>query len=255
MNNDYFYKMKKYFCLVSITVLFSCEIKAQNLINTDRPDQSDGTHIVEKNHFQFETGVQFSKLDEITKGIDNVTLLRYGVTRYFEVRLLNQYSVVQDSEKVSGIRPLTISFKNQLCKQKGLLPKITLVSYFRLPVTISPAFRGDHFGYTFTLAARHDLNSKLKLYTNIGITQDQETTDKSFLGTGELNYNFTDKFASFIEYFGNYAAHSSASNGMDIGFIYAWKNNFTVDLALGSPTLDLGVTKFIGFGISARLPK
>ena len=229
--------------------------KSQNLINSDRPDQSDGTHIVEKNHWQFETGIQYSKLDEITKATDNVTLIRYGVTKYFEVRLQNQYSVMKDSERVSGIRPLTISFKNQLCKQKGLLPKITLVSYFRLPFTITPAFRGDHFGYTFTFAMRHDLNSKLKIYSNLGITQDQETTDISYLSTGELNYNLTDKFSAFIEYFGNYAAHTNAANGMDIGFIYALKNNFTIDLAMGSPTLDPATTKFITFGISVRLPK
>ena len=246
--------MKKY-VLLSIIVLTSYGLKAQSLINTDRPDQSDGTHIVEKNYFQFETGLQFSKFDEVTEGVDNVTLLRYGVTKYFEVRLLNQYSVVRDSGNTSGIKPPTISFKNQLCKQKGLLPKITLVSYFRLPVTISPAYRGDHWGYTFTVAARHDLSSKVKIYSNIGFTRDQESTDISYLGAAELNYNVTEKFSSYIEYFGNYAAHTNASNGLDIGFIYALKNNFTVDFALGSPTLNLGLNKFIGFGISARLPK
>ena len=134
------------------------------------------------------------------------------------------------------------------------MPKITLVSYFRLPITISPVFRGDHWGYTFTLAARHDLSSKMKIYSNIGFTRDQESTDISYLGTIELNYKVTEKFSSYVEYYGNYAAHSNA-NGLDIGFIYAVKNNFTIDLALGSPTLNLGLNKFIGFGISARLPK
>ena len=246
--------MKRYL-LIQIILLSRFALNAQNVINTDRPDQSDGTHIVEKKYFQIETGLQFSKFDEVTKGMDNVTLLRYGVTKYFEVRLLNQYSVVRDSDHISGIKPLTISFKNQLCKQNGLLPKITLVSYFRFPVTISPAFRGDHWGYTFTLATRQDLTSKMKIYSNIGFTRDQESTDISYLGAAELNYNVTEKFSSYIEYFGNYASHTNAANGLDIGFIYALKNNFTVDLALGSPTLHLGLNKFIGFGMSVRLPK
>ena len=245
--------MKRYLLLLSL--LCSYASNAQNLINTDRPDQSDGTHIVEKNHFQVETGLQFSKFDEATSGLDNVTLLRYGVTKYFEVRVLNQYSVVNDSGRTAGIKPPTISFKNQLCKQNGLLPKITLVSYFRLPVTISPSFKGEHWGYTFTVAARHDLSPKMKFYSNIGITRDQESKDFSYLSTAEINYNVTEKFATYIEYFGNFAAHTNASNGVDIGFIYALKNNLTVDLTFGSPTFNLGVNRFIAFGVSARLPK
>src|SRR5450432_2295277 len=105
--------MKKYFYLWGCLLLTGFGLKAQGVINTDRPDQSDGSHIVEKNHIQVETGLQFSKLDEITKGFDNVTLIRYGVTKRFEIRLLNQYSTIRDSTSVSGLEPLTISFKNQ----------------------------------------------------------------------------------------------------------------------------------------------
>jgi hypothetical protein len=246
--------MKIFYCLSIGLFLAGHSVKAQNVINTDRPDQSDGSHIVEKKHLQLETGLQFSKLNKITNSLDNVTLIRYGVTKKFEVRLLNQYSTIRDSSTVSGLQPLTISFKNQLCKQHGVLPKITLVSYFHLPFALSKTFQADHFGYAFTLALRHELNSKLKLYTNIGLMEDQQTTDISYLSTVEFNYNVTDKFSSFIEYYGNYAKHVPATNGMDIGFIYVLKNNFAIDLALGSPTLKLGVTRFISFGTSIRFP-
>lgn len=239
----------------AFTLFIGMGIRAQSVINTDRPDQSDGSHVVEKKHFQVETGVQFSRLDDITKGFDNVTLLRYGVSKRFEVRLLNQYTAIRDSNFISGLQPLTISFKNILCWQHGIIPKITIVSYFRLPVTLSNAFIGEHFGYTLTLVARHQLNSKLKFYSNFGITQDQETTDISYLSTAELNYNVTEKFSAFVEYYGNYAAHTNASNGMDIGFIYALKNNFAIDIALGSPTLNLGINRFISLGTSIRLPE
>ena len=249
-----FIPMKRYLYLPVILLFISAEVNAQNVINTDRPDQSDGTHILEKKHWQIETGLQFSRFDEFTKGFDNTTLIRYGVTKRFEIRLLNQFSMVVDSNKVSGFQSPTISFKNHLCKQKGLLPKITFVSYFRLPVTFSSAFAADHFGYTFTLAARHDITSKMKLYSNFGITQDQQTTDISYLATAEINYNVTESFSAYIEYFGNYAHLVNANNGMDIGFIYAFKKNMAVDVALGSPTLNLGVNKFISFGVSVRLP-
>ncbi|HEV8082174.1 MAG TPA: transporter [Chitinophagaceae bacterium] len=156
---------------------------------------------------------------------------------------------------MQGVRPLTISFKNQLCKQNGLLPKLTLISYLRLPITINKAFRGDHFGYTITLAGRHDLSSKIKLYSNLGVTQDQESTDISYLSALEINYNITEKFSAFTEYFGNYGSHTSAVNGLDIGFVYAVKNNLAVDLAFGSPTLKLNTARYISLWASIRLPK
>ncbi len=242
--------------VIFFMVLFICNYSfAQYVINTDMPDQSDGSHILEKKHFQIESAVLFSRLDEYTRGFDNFSMIRYGVTRRFEVRLISQYSSVRDSNFVTGEQPLTISFKNQLCKQHGLLPKLTLVSYFKLPITLSPAFKAEHFGYSFTLAARHQLSNAFKLYTNFGITQDQVTTDISYIGTMGLNCNITDIFSSYIEYFGNYASHTSAANGMDIGFIYALKKNLAVHLALGSTTLKPGSDRFMSFGMSVRLPK
>ncbi len=245
--------MTKHFYISLFIVLNSGVLFAQKVINTDNPDQSDGTHIVEKKYFQVETSFQFSKNDA-THGFDNITLIRYGITRRFEVRLSNQYTYANDSGTISGTRPLTLSFKNQLTTQHGLLPKLTLVSYFRLPFTISPGFPVHYFGYTFTLAARHDLANNLKIYSNFGVSRDEESGMLGYLGTLELNYNFTAKFSGYVEYFGNYAVHVYPLHGLDIGFIYALKNNFAIELALGSPTLKLGLNRFISTGVSLRLP-
>jgi len=133
-----------------------------------------------------------------------------------------------------------------------LLPKLTLVSYIRLPITINSNFPAIRFGYTFTLAARHDLNSKIKIYSNLGISQDQQSKDISYLGTLEANYNITPAFSSFIEYFGNYARHIIPSNGIDLGFIYALKNNFALDTSLGSSSFNLSANKFVSMGMSFR---
>ena len=132
--------MKRYISIIMLSLGCYGSTAQQRVINTDSPDQSDGTHIVEAHHFQVETGLQFSQLDEATHEMDNVTLLRYGFSKKFEARLLNQYSVIHDEERTEGFQPLTISFKNLICKQRGLLPKITLVSYFHLPFAISAAF-------------------------------------------------------------------------------------------------------------------
>ncbi|MFT3911976.1 MAG: transporter [Ferruginibacter sp.] len=229
--------------------------RGQDIINTDSPDQSDGTYVLAKHFVQVESNAIFSKFDAVTKGFDNVTLIRYGIVKGFEARLVNQYSIMQDSNRISGIQPLTISFKNYLCKQKGILPELTLVSYFRLPVTISHAYKAEHFGYTVTLAGNEDVSKNATLSSNFGITQDQQTTAISYTGTFELSYNLTKRLNGYVEYFGNYAANTNAENGMDIGFIYSFKNNLAANLAFGSPSLDLNVNRFVSMGLAVRLPK
>src|ERR1700733_10324564 len=99
--------MRKY-CILCGIIMLNCfsVIAQQPVINTDSPDQSDGSHIVEKKHFQIETGLQFSRLDEFTKEMDNVTTFRYGVAKKFEIRLINQYTSIRDSGTVSGLQPL-----------------------------------------------------------------------------------------------------------------------------------------------------
>jgi hypothetical protein len=249
--------MRKYFFILFIGMLPCLHLLAQedDFINTDRPDQSDGTYVLEKKHLQVETGLQYARLDEFTRGFDNTTLLRYGICKGFEARLLNQYSVVRNNGSVSGLQPLTLSFKKTLWKQDHVLPEVTLVSYFRLPVTLSKDFPGNHFGYSLIVATNNDLDHGLELSSNFGISQDQESTDISYPATLELNYSFTKKLSAFLEYFGSYAVHTDASNGLDVGIVYAVKKNYAVDLAIGSSTCKPATNRFVSFGISARLPK
>lgn len=235
-----------------VGLLYGYGLMAQDMINTDRPDQSDGTHTLRKRQVQLETGVLYARLDEFTRGFDNSTLIRFGVSKAFEIRFLNQYSVVRDSGYISGIRPLTISFKNLLWVQHGWLPKVALVSYFRLPVTISQNFPGDRLGYSFILAGRNELSSNLKLYSNIGFTHGQEANDISYPAALELNDNLTEKLSVFVEYFASYQSRTLPSNGIDTGVIYALKNNFAIDLAVGSSTLKISADRFLSVGFSYR---
>ncbi|MEO6668841.1 MAG: transporter [Ferruginibacter sp.] len=248
--------MRKFFFLLFIAVLTCIRLLAQEneFIDADRPDQSDGTNVIEKKQLQVETGCQFARLDEFTCSFDNTSLIRYGICKGFEARLLNQYSVIKNTGCLAGWKPLTLSFKNFICKPNHLLPELTIVSYFQLPFTISKDFPGEHIGYSFILATNNDLKHGFEICSNFGIVRDQESTDISYPASLELNYSFTKKLSAFLEYFGSYAPHASASNGMDLGVEYAFKKNYALDLAIGSSTFKPSSNRFITFGISARLP-
>jgi hypothetical protein len=110
--------MKKYLLLFFATICIKSTI-AQNSepINTDRPDQSDGTYVLPKNNFQIEEGILFAK-----NNFQNNLMLRYGVTKSTEVRCLMDYAKIEAS---NGIMPLGLSFKQALVKQHKILPAIT----------------------------------------------------------------------------------------------------------------------------------
>lgn len=237
-----------------VFLLFCNGLKAQNIITSDRPDQSDGTETVEKKQLQIETGVEFSKQDELTNALKNMTLIRYGVSKQFEIRLSTEYQQVTDSVKKTGFQPITLSCKNVICQQKGIRPAITLVSYLRLPITFSKDFRGDHPGYSFIAAFMHNLGSTVKFYSNIGIEGDQVSNAVDYPATAEFNIDISKRFSAFIEYFGHYATHNEPENGIDIGFIYAILHNLSIDIAVGTPGGKPSDSRFISFGLSARLP-
>jgi hypothetical protein len=94
---------------------------SQNLepINSDRPDQSEGTYTLTKGTFQFENGVLHQ--DQF---FSNNAMLRYGVNQNFELRLISNYEFYEKNQTIG------ISFKHKIIKQNNIIPEITIVGYF-----------------------------------------------------------------------------------------------------------------------------
>ena len=123
--------MHRYLCFLLLFLILGSNSFGQvpENINTDRPDQSDGTYIVSKNIFQLETGLVFS-----ADGIIHNTMLRYGIVKNTELRLLFNYGEVNTTGKrETGIFPVSFSIKHKLVEGKRFIPQITAVGYVQFP--------------------------------------------------------------------------------------------------------------------------
>lgn len=81
-------------------------------INTDRPDQSDGVYTVPKGALQLENGLMIADRE-----FENNLLLRYGVGRTTELRLLVDAGKEQNNK---GVKPITFSVKQRIAQQRNI---------------------------------------------------------------------------------------------------------------------------------------
>lgn len=116
-----------------------------NLINTDRPDFTDAVYSVGKGVTYLETGYTFHKIDDGSTHISTrqlpESLLRYGLTNEFELRLKwNGYLMTDFNDNTQnvhltefGSQDIDAAFKWELIQQEGWRPMCTVVSGMLLP--------------------------------------------------------------------------------------------------------------------------
>jgi hypothetical protein len=227
---------------VLLLLFFTHSISAQteSPINTDRPDQSDGTYILTKKSFQIEEGILYAK-DIIL----NNFMLRYGVTKSTEVRLLVDAGEV-DLE--TGLLPIGLSVKQRLCNQRNALPAITLIGYVRPGKLASKEFKTDETPYSVLLAFQNDLSDQISVGYNLGTT----TFNNDLNATVSIGYSFFEKLSFFTEYFAHFESELQPSHNVDLGILYLVNNRFQLDIAAGTALINPENTQFATAGFSYR---
>ena len=220
---------------MSVQVVF-----AQNPINTDRPDQSDGTYVLPQNNFQVEEGIQIAQSD-----FQNNLMLRYGVTKSTEARLLLDYAQMDGS---NGIMPLGFSVKQRLLKSNKIIPAITLVGYIRTGKFASNDFKTSENLIDIKLAFQNDVSERLSLSYNIGTS----TAFNNLNCTFNIGYSPTNKIATFLEYFSGFEKDQLPSNNLDAGILYLITDRLQLDVAFGSSIQLIKEDDFLTTGFSYR---
>jgi len=233
--------------LVSHLLCQSIYAQTTELINTDRPDQSDGTHTMTKNTFQLESGCIVGK--NIHSYFLQNNMLRYGITASTEIRLLFDYGRV--GSEIGIIAP-GISVKQFLLTQKRWFPEITAVGYIRLPYLATDNFKTDRPAATFLLAFQNTISDRISIGYNLGTTFDGDNAYKTWIITTSIGYSPAKKISFFAEYFSSFENVLRPSHNIDAGVLWLVKNNFQIDMAIGT-TLAQNVTNtFLTTGISYR---
>ena len=217
-------------------------IVAQNLspINTDRPDQSDGTYVLPQNKFQIEEGIYSAE-----NNFQNNLMLRFGISKSTEFRLLSDFCKTEDSR---GLMPLGLSFKQRIVQQNKILPSITFVGYMRVGQLGSNDYLTTENPIDFKFAFQNDLNDKFSLCYNLGTS----TTLNHLNYTINLGYAPTEKISLFGEYFSDLVKEEIPSRNFDLGILYLLNQNLQIDIAYGSSILSEQNENYLTTGMSYR---
>ena len=224
-------------CLLAQVNFISAQTEEIEVVNSDRPDMTDGVQTVSKGRFQIENGLTFAK-----QTVENNWMLRVGISKSTEVRL-GVDAGLEDGLK--GLKPLTLSFKQRLLEEQGFFPALTLIGGLSYGEIASKEFQENKLDYELILSFENTLTDKLSLGYNIGISNNFK--DLNF--TIGLGYDFSDKIATYLEYYSVFSGEDPNYN-VDFGLLYHIKPKLQIDMAMGTSMFEKDKHLFGTIGVS-----
>ena len=240
--------MKKKHLLI-LAYLFTLTVFSQT-INTDRPDQTEGSSTINKGTFQIETGLLLSEDDNINEKSLFLpsTLLRFGLTDNIELRVFQEIEhKIYHTNTITGFNDLQLGLKLQLFKKENSSTEIAFMSHINLPNS-SYLFSNNRMGVINKLCISHPTDKRTQIAYNIGYDYIQA-------GNGNLTYSFVtsyavnDKFNAYIEPYGEINELSEHLGKINLGFTYLIKENMQLDYSLGSGINHIFNFTSIGYSV------
>jgi hypothetical protein len=228
-------------------------------IDTDRPDQTESSALVPPSTFQLEAGAVGSHDQDVDTLEAPGTLLRYGLLPRLELRLAWGGLVRQEAGPSSD----TGTADAELGAKVGLAPDLALIAHLSLPVgdeevgspRADPAIR---------VTASHTLTERLGLGWNAGWEAASSTDDAGgthtlsrWVYTAALGVELGEAWGAFVEVFGDVGASDPGppAHSLDGGVTYLLRPRVQLDLSAGVGLSDAAPDRFVGLGVSFRLPR
>jgi len=233
-------------------------VNAQERISADRPDQTEGATLTPYHYFQAEFGFGRENVDkEDFNIIYPTTLLKYGLSKRFEIQLLEKFistheQMIPQTKTTSGFLPFTIGLRSALCEEINILPKTSFIIRIGIPTFTSKSFKPDHFVPTFLLAMEKTVTKHIGASSNIGVSWDGFSTTPAWLYSLSWGFELGKKWDSFLEIFGTTQKNEMAQNSVDAGLGFYISNNVKLDASAGIGITDATLNNFFGAGISFR---
>ncbi|HTL07014.1 MAG TPA: transporter [Chitinophagaceae bacterium] len=238
-------------CFLFFSLLLPFTIRCQQL-ETDRPDQSDGASIVEKHKWQLESSLYYTALEGEKNAFISSTLLRYGVSKKLELRMLAEQGKNRDNF-IEGTAhsqyPLAVSAKWGLVQDKKGWPDISVVGYLQLPFT-----NGDqpHYWSPALLLITEKEWGQFTLTSNVGIKQEPFSTDWDWQATADLKYALAEQWQIFGEYFSQFGKEEPFHN-VDAGLLFFPSKKWMLSLSGGTSLRHMPGNRFVNAGFAVQL--
>jgi hypothetical protein len=247
-----FYKL-----LLLVLLLFYADpiLQAQILpIDTDRPDQTESAALVPKGWLQFEAGFNYEKEAENHHFVLPTLLSKYGVSKWFELRLittLSTFSTLYPGRL--GLEPVEVGSKIFLFKERKLIPTTSFLFHLGIPAFSSKQFRPAMAAPNFRFTMQHTLASNLSLGYNLGAEWDGFSSTPAYIYTLTTGLTFLEKWYTYIEAFGDFQKNELPLHSIDGGLAYLPTNNLKIDISSGFGLANNSSNWYVALGISGRM--
>jgi hypothetical protein len=223
-----------------------------DVIDTDRPHQTDTPHIVPAGHFQFESAVAAWQLGG-TLGAPpgaraaHLVLLednyKIGVVSRVDVQLMVKHAeLVPSTRTVLPPGPVALRVKINVVEERGWVPAVTLVPWVYLPVAPSETLRGGPLVFW-----GWELPAHLELEVNAGVLFGAKPKPLAApVLASALTYTIVGELRVFID---GYTTGPDAALGT--GALWAFTRDMQIDLGtyVGLHGDEPVATPFIGFSV------
>lgn len=227
---------------------------AQNTepMQCDRPDQSETPVTTAKNYFQAEIGFVRERSYKALFYSNPTTLIKYGLSKTFEIGVIADFSSEQQDHSRSGLNPITFRIKQNITQEEGIIPTTSFLGFLSIPKFASKGLQQTYYAPAFRFLMQHTITSKISLSYNLGAEWDGQSAEPTFIYTTSLGYSFTSRLGSFVEVFGFAPQKSTAIHSIDAGLTYFIIPDLMIDISAGSGITSKSPGNFVSVGFSFR---
>ena len=235
--------ISKFFFSFALILVLITSISVAQIISTDRPDQTEGTHVLLKNKFQIESGYLITDSDNYLN-----TLLRYGVLNKIELRInSNIITGLVNNEKRTAFGNLELGLKFNIFNSINSSTKVSFLSHLSLPNKREFSNK-DPISLNRILLS-HDLTESFQIGYNLGYNIGFNNQINNFIYTLVFSKSIQ-KLGVFIEVFGEESSGISKSY-WDAGVIYSLIDNLQADLSFSRGINNK--SNYINIGLSINI--
>lgn len=241
---------KKKILLILVLAFSFLTNVAQETIQTDRPDQTEGVFIIKKNSFQIETGAMLTKNHRTSSTLlAPNTLFKYGLHKKLEAQLAFD---VQQQGNQTGILPLSLGFKANLLKERNFIPEISLIARLQIKGLGSAAYAIQESSPLFIFAFKNSVSNRFSIEYNLGMQWNHEPKP-SYAFSVSNGFDVTENFSIYLEAFNTAKENDFFNAGLDFGGMLTINKNWIIDGGFGKYIDDDDQNYFVTLGFTTRL--
>ncbi|MFN7985440.1 MAG: transporter [Vicinamibacterales bacterium] len=226
---------------------------AAHPIEPDRPDVTNGTHLVDVGQLQLETGYQRVRVSSAQHSQGTPVTVRLGLSDSLELRVSSDGYVRQSDSAghAGGMGNVQVGAKVRVVTGADGEPVLAFLPMVNLPVaSASKGLGSGDPDYTLTLLTGTDLGANSHIDANYGVGAIGAGGGTHFvqhLVSVSASHNLTEHLSPYLEayWFSSQAPHGGAVMAVDGGVIHTVSRGFALDggvaVGLSAASPDLGV--------------